>query len=120
LDKLVVDPKDRKNPRATVARLIGGVVEQNVDKAAKASPVTYVTRKAAPFFLFHGDKDTLVPVEQSKLLYQALVGAGAEAQLEIAEGKGHGIIATPAVAEKIYRFFERHLLGEVRPGEASH
>lgn len=109
LDRLASDPSARKNPDSIIGRLLGGAVADNVDKARRASPITYVTRDAAPFFLLHGDKDTVVPAEQSKLFYAALKRSGVDAQLAIVPGKGHGIIAPPDVAERIYRFFDEYL-----------
>jgi acetyl esterase/lipase len=109
LNRLVSDPKFRANPDGDVAKLIGGAVAQNVDKALAASPLTYVDKNCAPIFLMHGGADTLVPPEQSKKFYEALLSAGVEAHLEIVPRKGHGIIAPPPVAQEIYKFFNRHL-----------
>ena len=111
LNRLVADPKIRAETNGEVARLIGGAVAQNVDKANFASPLFYVDKNCAPVFLMHGGADTLVPPEQSRIFYAALQQAGVEAQLEIIPNKGHGIIAPPPVAEKIYQFLFR-LLGE--------
>src|SRR5262249_42602402 len=112
LNQLVTDPYTRRNPDGLVGRLIGGAVEKNVDKALAASPVTYASKKSAPIFLLHGEKDVLVPATQSQLIYDALKKAGANVQLEIIPGKGHGITAPPEVAKKIYQFFDEHLLGK--------
>ncbi len=109
LNRLVSNPQFRTNPNGDVAKLIGGAVAQNVDKALVASPVTYVNKNCAPVFLMHGGTDTLVPPEQSQIFYDALLKAGVEAQLEIIPGKGHGIIAPPPVAQEIYAFFNHHL-----------
>ena len=109
LNRLVADPKSRNNPKDLVALLLGGPVGQNVDKANFASPIFYVTKNSAPFFLMHGGADTLVPPEQSEIFYDALKRAGVEAQLEIIPGKGHGISAPPAVAAEINQFFRKHL-----------
>lgn len=110
LNQLVTDAYTRKNPDGLVARLIGGAVEKNIEKALAASPVTYASSNSAPIFLMHGEKDTLVPASQSRLLYDALKKSGAEVQLEIIPGKGHGITAPPPVAKEIYQFFNEHLL----------
>lgn len=114
LNRLVSNPKFRANPDGDVAKLIGGAVEQNVDKALAASPLTYVDKNCAPVFLMHGGADELVPPDQSEIFYEALLKAGVEAQLEIIPGKGHGIIAPPPVAQEIYKFFNRHLKPVVR------
>lgn len=108
LDKLVTDEQLRHNPRTDVAQFLGGPLADNLDKAALANPIRHITRDAAPFFLMHGQQDTLVPVEQSHLFYDALKQAGVEARLEVVPG-GHGIIAPPAIADDIYRFYKTHL-----------
>jgi acetyl esterase/lipase len=109
LNRLVSDPKIRADSNGDVAKLIGGAVAQNIDKAVAASPLTYVDTNCAPVFLMHGGADELVPPGQSRIFYDALLKAGVEAQLEIIPGKGHGIIAPPPVAQEIYKFFNRHL-----------
>ena len=109
LNRLVSNPQFRSNPNSDVAKLIGGAVAQNVDKAICASPLTYVDKNYAPIFLMHGSTDDLVPLEQSQIFYDAILKAGVEAHLEIIPGKGHGIIAPPTVAKEIYAFFNRHL-----------
>ncbi len=109
LDRLVSDPKVRADPNGDVAKLLGGAVGQNVDKAIAASPLTYVDKNCAPVFLMHGGADTLVPPEQSIIFYQALLKAGVDAQLEIIPNEGHGIIAPPEVAQEIYHFFGKYL-----------
>jgi len=109
LNRLVSNPQFRSNPNGDVAKLIGGSVDRNVDKALAASPLTYVTTNCAPIFLMHGGADLLVPPEQSVLFYDALLKANLEAHLEIIPGKGHGIIAPPPVAKEIYAFFNQHL-----------
>lgn len=109
LNRLVADPKSRNDANGMVALLIGGAMNQNVERANFASPIFYVSSNAAPFFLMHGGADTLVPPEQSQIFYEALKKAGVEAHLEIIPGKGHGIFAPPAVAVEIENFFQRHL-----------
>jgi acetyl esterase/lipase len=109
LNRLVSDPKVRADPNGDVAKLLGGAVAQNVDKAIAASPLTYVRKDCAPVFLMHGANDTLVPPEQSEIFYQALLKQGVEAHLEIIPHQGHGIIAPPCVAQEIYQFFGKYL-----------
>jgi acetyl esterase/lipase len=43
LNRLVADPKARDNPGGMVARLIGGAVSEQVEKANFASPIFYVS-----------------------------------------------------------------------------
>ncbi len=78
-----------------------GFGEYNV---AEASPITHVTPGDPPFLLIHGDRDELVPYEQSQLMYDRLVQMGIPAQLIIVKNAGHSMIepdtsTTPTLAE---------------------
>lgn len=71
---------------------------------AEASPVTHVTPDNPPFLLIHGDRDELVPAEQSQLMYDRLVQANVPAELVIVQNAGHSMIApdgstTPTLGE---------------------
>ncbi len=68
-------------------------VFRNEDLMA-ASPVNHVTENAPPFLILHGDKDSLVPLAQSQALYARLKEYGAQAELVVVRGGGHGF--TPA------------------------
>lgn len=94
--------------RSPESRLIGGAVPEMKDQARKASPVTYVNRGAPPFLIIHGDKDPLVPVNQSRRLYDALKKAGVDAKLHVVPGMGHGFGA-PGLNQEIVDFFVEHL-----------
>jgi acetyl esterase/lipase len=69
---------------------LGGTIKEKPEQYKKASPVTYVKKDAPPFLFFHGDKDKIVGVEQSKILCEALKKAGGSAKVEVIEGEGHG------------------------------
>ena len=109
LTKLTTDPFYLKSSKSDLAKLFGGPLENNMDKARMASPINCVTKDSAPFYLLHGDKDKWVPLTQSEEFYRALKAAGVEATLAVVKGGGHGIIATPKFAEEIYRFYQKHL-----------
>jgi len=57
---------------------------------ATASPVTYVSADDPPFLILQGDADTLVPPEQSQILFDKLKAAGVPADLIIIKHAGHG------------------------------
>ena len=99
------------NPNSPEAKLLGGPVQENKAKAAKANPITYVTKEAAPFLILHGDKNQTVPYSQSELLAEALKKAGVEVTLHKVEGAGHGgkQFAEPENTKLIEEFFNRHL-----------
>jgi acetyl esterase/lipase len=94
-----------------VTRLLGGLVVDKQEVAKKASPVTYVSKSSAPFLICHGDKDPLVPLQQSEVLHDALTKAGAESDLVVVKGNGHGGTGFVAadVVKKEEAFFAKHL-----------
>ena len=94
-----------------MAQLIGGPVQENQEKARKASPLTYVSKDSAPFLIMHGDKDNTVPLEQSEVLAEALKKAGVEVNLVVVKGNGHGGpgFNSPENRKLIEDFFAKHL-----------
>ena len=82
------DPDFNKAVYSMIAALLGGPVQENMEKARKASPLTYVSKDAAPFLIVHGDQDKLVPLGQSEALAAALKQAGVEVTLQVIPGTG--------------------------------
>ncbi len=65
--------------------------QPNADELAKqVSPVNYVTSTTPPIITIHGDKDELVPYEQSVRLHKALDAAKVPNQLVTIPGANHG------------------------------
>ena len=87
-----IPPSDIKHndPGSPESQLIGGALLEHRDKAAQASPVTYVSKEAPPFLIMHGDADRSVPFNQSELLLAALQKAGVDSTLIPEKGIGHG------------------------------
>ena len=98
-------------PNSPEHKLLGGPIEQNLDTARVASPITYVSPDDPPLLMVHGTNDSLVPLDQSERLFDALQSAGVPVGLHLVRGGGHGRpgFRTPAVTERIAAFFERHL-----------
>jgi acetyl esterase/lipase len=101
------------NPGSPEARLIGGPVQENKEKARKASPLTYAGKDSAPFLIMHGDQDNTVPLSQSQVLAEALKKAGVEARLVVVKGSGHGGpgFNSPENRKLIEDFLDKHLHG---------
>ena len=98
-------------PNSVVARLLGGPLPSNEEKARKASPFYFVHAKAAPFLIMQGDSDPLVPLQQSERLHKALRDAGVESHLEVLPGAKHGgaeFFSGPNI-RLMGAFFQRHL-----------
>jgi acetyl esterase/lipase len=93
-----------------VAKLFGGPVMEHQDLAKKASPLYFVDKNSAPMLLMHGDKDSLVPVQQSRDLYAALEKAGVESKLQIYPNTDHGgpVFTDEAARKLMVEFVEKH------------
>lgn len=91
------------------ALLLGGLIQERKDLVRAANPITYVTKDAPPFLIMHGDRDNLVPYNQSELLETALKQAGTEVTLYKVVGGGHGGWRDPKVLPMVEKFFDKHL-----------
>lgn len=102
---------DKNAPGSAESRLIGAPVQTRPDLAAAASPVTYVSEKAPPMLLIHGDRDISVSCAQSIELADALSAAGAHADLVLVADAGHrfeGVDHKPLIKTSL-RFFDKQL-----------
>jgi acetyl esterase/lipase len=99
--------------RPLLSAWLGGSPEEQAKRYRAASPLAAVNGKAAPFLIFHGDKDELVPDEQAGLLHEALRKSGAESTLHVFKDAGHGWSPTSehgkTCQEAILTFFGKHL-----------
>jgi len=92
----------RKFPNVDIETIkLVGFGEANI---MEASPITHVTADDPPFLLIHGDRDGVVPYEQSQLMYDRLLQANVPAQLVIVKNGDHSFAgingtATPTLAE---------------------
>ena len=91
------------------SQLVGGALQENKDKVARANPITYVTKETPPFLICHGDADPLVPYHQSVLLEAALRKAGVPVTFYTVKGAGHGRFSDPKVSELTKEFLAKCL-----------
>jgi acetyl esterase/lipase len=105
------DPNFNKPVYTMITNLLGGKANENTAKARAASPLFYVDKNSAPLLIIHGDKDPLVPLNQSEAIVEAMKKAGAEAKLIVIKGGGHGGAGfeTPENRKIIEEFFAKHL-----------
>jgi acetyl esterase/lipase len=75
----------------------------------QVSPANHVSPDDAPALIIHGDADTLVPLQQSKLMVEKLKAAGVEASLIIKPAAGHGWAGMEQENEKLAEWFDDHL-----------
>ncbi len=91
------------------SKLVGGPIQENRDKVARANPITYVTKDDPPFLIIHGDADPLVPHHQSVLLAAALKRAGVPVTFYTVKAGGHGGFRDPNVPTLIKEFLTKQL-----------
>ena len=72
------------------AELLGAHAAEQPEWAVRASPTQQIL-KPSPFLFIHGDEDQEVPLEQSRVLHQALQQAGASSYLHVVPGGDHFI-----------------------------
>jgi len=89
--------------------------QPSADEIAKrVSPINYVNRNNPPIITIHGDKDTDVPVEQSRMMSAKLEKQGVEHQLNTIAGAEHGLAdGDPQNVRQAYEaaieFLKKHL-----------
>lgn len=98
-------------PDSPEGLLIGGPIQENQDKAARANPIIYITPDDPPFLIMHGDQDPAVPIHQSELLSTALQKAGVPVKFQTIKGAGHGGrgFMQPDVSAMVDAFFDARL-----------
>jgi acetyl esterase/lipase len=67
-----------------------------------------VSEDDPPFLIMHGDKDPLVPLNQSELLAEALRKARVPVTFHVVKGAGHGF-GGPENQRRVRDFFAEHL-----------
>jgi acetyl esterase/lipase len=82
------------------------------EKAPDYSPIVHVSPDDPPTLLIHGDKDKLVPVNNSKVIHEAFQKNNVKTQLIIIEGAEHGFRGEDAkrAGAAMASWFEQTLL----------
>jgi len=102
------------NVQALVDAFLGQPAASVPELAREASPVFHLDSQTAPFLIFHGDQDALVPVEQSRQFHQALQSAGIDSTYVEFKNEGHGF-AQPASQERFARELLAFLARQLKP-----
>jgi len=82
--------KDDTAQRSVIGPFLGAKFADNPAVYDKASPIKYVAKGAPPFLIFHGTKDWIVPIEQSRCLAEKLKDVGVSVKLVEVPNEGHG------------------------------
>jgi acetyl esterase/lipase len=75
----------------------------------QVSPAWHVTADDAPTLLIHGDKDDLVPLQQSELMAAKLKGAKVASELQVRKGAGHGWLTIAFDMKLFADWYDKHL-----------
>ena len=62
-----------------------------------------------PTLIIHGDRDELVPLQQSELIVEKLKKAGVDVKLVVKKGAGHGWLTLGQDASAFIDWFDDHL-----------
>jgi acetyl esterase/lipase len=77
--------------------------------ARQISPISHVSSDDPPSLIYHGDADTLVPLQQSESIVEKLKAAGVDAKLVVKPGAGHGWLSMVRDMEAFADWFDSHL-----------
>ena len=88
-----------------------GGINANPEGSKAANPLTYISKKTAPFLLMHGDADVLVSPSQTELLREELANHNIEAIRYLVKGAAHGgpYWVQPEIMDIVIAFYDKHL-----------
>lgn len=92
---------------------IVGLLPATYDRYRERSPLTMAGKITRPLLILQGDKDDVVPLAQSEMIYKTLQGKGREVEMKVYEGEGHGWRRLATVLdelERVDKFLRRHVL----------
>ncbi|MEO2046657.1 MAG: prolyl oligopeptidase family serine peptidase [Pirellulales bacterium] len=96
--------------RPTLFQRMFGEITDLEKQLREISPIYFVTKQAPPLLLIHGDSDTTVPLQQSKVMQSKYEELGLPVKLIVEPGGGHsywpGIVAE---YEESWKWFNRYL-----------
>jgi acetyl esterase/lipase len=94
-------------------KYLGAQGAELMEKSKVINPINYINNDTVPFFIMNGDKDDVVPVQQSKDLADALVKVIGAHNVEymVIRGAGHGGPAFSQVANltPVFNFLHKQL-----------
>ena len=109
------DPGDGGPPRSFRAAFDQQPVDMDRWRktARELSPLQHVTGDLPPTLIFHGDRDTLVPISQSERFRDAAAAAGCDIDLVVIRGAGHTWLSLPLQVLQAARWFDAQLCPRV-------
>ena len=108
-DSIPVDSPQMAPFRPAFGAAVNGTPEEKVALLKKISPYYGVTEKMPPTLLIHGDKDGLVPIQQSEHLLALLKEKNIPCRLDVKPGKNHGWPGIESELVVMAEWFEKYL-----------
>jgi dipeptidyl aminopeptidase/acylaminoacyl peptidase len=109
---MLIWTRERGNPRDGRAlsfwRGLTGAAAGDVEAI---SPLRFAAKADAPILLVHGENDTVVPIEQSRMMQKALNGAGKPVDFVLMDGEDHWLSSAPtrqAMLNAVVAFVQKH------------
>jgi acetyl esterase/lipase len=87
------------------------------DILRRISPIAHVTADDAPTLIIHGDKDHLVPLQQSEIMVAKLKEAGVPAKLIVKKDCDHGWITMVKDTQTFADWFDQYLKEKPKTSE---
>jgi len=72
------------------SKYIGAAVPTAPELVKKANSITYISKDDPPFLIQKGDQDCTVPIENTKMLADALSAVGMDVHYDLLKNVGHG------------------------------
>lgn len=95
------------SPQSPESKLIGAPIQGHLKLVQQANPMTYIDGEDPQFLIVHGSADTLVSVEQSRILHIALKEAKVASEFKVLLDKGHGRFRDPSIIEYCLDFLRK-------------
>ena len=112
MGRMLIWTRERGNPRDGRAlsfwRGLTGAAAGDVEAI---SPLRFAAKADAPILLVHGENDTVVPIEQSRMMQKALNGAGKPVDFVLMDGEDHWLSSAPtrqAMLSAVVAFVQKH------------
>ena len=82
-------------------------------------PKTAETIKHVPIWVFHGDKDDMVPVDRARTMFAAMKAVGGDTQYSELAGEGHNISGVVYAKPELHQWMFSQRKGGTAAGSAS-
>ncbi|QEH34990.1 Acetylxylan esterase precursor [Aquisphaera giovannonii] len=105
--KAAFDHREMDRAKGTAERITDPEKLRAITKGI--SPIYAVTPDDPPILLIHGDRDGLVPLQQSESFLKALRAAGVKAELSVKPGGDHGWPGMEKDTERMADWFDTYL-----------